>query len=89
MNTYINIASHALWLIILLSFPPLAVSLVIGLIVSLLQALTQVQEQTLTFVPKIVATIATIVFFSTWMCMKLMAFTLEAYKLIPLIGKSQ
>jgi flagellar biosynthesis protein FliQ len=57
VNTYVSLAGEALWLILLLSLPPLLASLVVGLVISLLQALTQVQEQTLTFVPKIIATI--------------------------------
>ncbi|HEV2763296.1 MAG TPA: flagellar biosynthetic protein FliQ, partial [Pyrinomonadaceae bacterium] len=48
MNTYVSLAAEALWLILLLSLPPLLASLVTGLVISLLQALTQVQEQTLT-----------------------------------------
>ena len=67
MNTYVSLAGEALWLILLLSLPPLLASLVVGLVISLLQALTQVQEQTLTFVPKIIATILILIITAAWM----------------------
>jgi flagellar biosynthesis protein FliQ len=51
-----ELASEGLYLILLLSIGPLLVSLIVGLIISLFQALTQIQEQTLTFVPKAIAT---------------------------------
>ena len=67
MNAYVSLAGEALWLILLLSLPPLLASLVVGLVISLLQALTQVQEQTLTFVPKIIATILVLMITAAWM----------------------
>ncbi len=67
MDTYIELAGEALWLILMLSLPPLLASLVVGVVISLLQALTQVQEQTLTFVPKIIATILVLIITAGWM----------------------
>ncbi len=67
MNTYVAMPAEALRLILILSLPPLLASLVVGLVISLLQALTQVQEQTLTFVPKIVATILVLIITAGWM----------------------
>ena len=67
MNTYVSLAGEALFLILWLSLPPLLASLVVGLVISLLQALTQVQEQTLTFVPKIIATILVLIITANWM----------------------
>lgn len=86
MEAYVRIAGEALYLILLLSLPPLLASLVVGLIISLLQALTQVQEQTLTFVPKIIATILTIMIFATWTLTTLMVFTKKVFELIPRVG---
>ncbi len=54
-NLTITVLREAVWLIIKLSFPILLLALVIGVVISLLQALTQIQEQTLTFVPKMLA----------------------------------
>lgn len=56
MDSYISsIAKEGLYLVMILSAPPVLAALTVGLLVSLLQATTQVQEQTLTFVPKLVA----------------------------------
>lgn len=54
-NLAITVLRESVWLIIKLSAPLLLVALVIGVIISLLQALTQIQEQTLTFIPKMLA----------------------------------
>jgi flagellar biosynthesis protein FliQ len=56
MNEAISIAQQGLWLILTLSLVPLLASLLVGLVISLFQALTQIQEQTLTFVPKVIIT---------------------------------
>ncbi len=74
METYLQLSAEALWLILLLSLPPLLASLIVGLTISLLQALTQVQEQTLTFVPKIIATIVVLMMSASWMLDKLTLF---------------
>jgi flagellar biosynthetic protein FliQ len=87
MNAYIHLASEALWLIFLLSMPPLLASLTVGLIVSLLQALTQVQEQTLTFVPKIIATILALMLSANWMLGRLVEFTNHAFDLMLKVGR--
>ena len=63
----IDMARDAIYNIILCAAPPLLVSLVVGLIVSVLQTITSIQEQTLTFVPKIVAVFASIMIFGSWM----------------------
>jgi flagellar biosynthetic protein FliQ len=87
MNPYIHLAAEALWLILLLSMPPLLASLVVGLIVSLLQALTQVQEQTLTFVPKIIATMLAIMLSASWMLGHLVDFANHAFDLMLKVGR--
>ena len=79
MNTYVSLAGEALWLILLLSMPPLLASLVVGLVISLLQALTQVQEQTLTFVPKIIATILVLIITAGWMLDTLREFAARVF----------
>lgn len=67
MDIFTRVAIEGLWLILLLSLFPLLASLIVGLVVSLFQALTQIQEQTLTFVPKIIATILVIMITAPWM----------------------
>ncbi|MFN0124523.1 MAG: flagellar biosynthesis protein FliQ [Blastocatellia bacterium] len=82
MDLYIELAGQALILVLLLAAPPLLASLVVGLAVSLLQALTQVQEQTLTLVPKIFITLLTLLIFAGWMLQKLLNFTGHVFELI-------
>ena len=86
MNAYTTLAAEALWLILLLSLPPLLASLVVGLVVSFLQALTQVQEQTLTFVPKIIATILVLIITSWWMLNTLREFTGRVFETMLRVG---
>ena len=86
MNTYVQLASEALWLILILSLPPLLASLTVGLIISLLQALTQVQEQTLTFVPKIIATILVLMITAGWILDRLLAFSHKVFDVMLRVG---
>ena len=66
-----------------LALPIMLSALVVGVVVSVIQAITSVQEQTMAFVPKIIAVvIASIVFFS-WMMGKVMTFTIELFSSIP------
>lgn len=81
-DIFTRLAQDALWLILLLSLFPLLASLIVGLLVSLFQALTQIQEQTLTFVPKIVATILVIIITAPWMMKWLIAFGIRAFNSI-------
>lgn len=63
----IDIVQNAFVLILILSSPVLIVSVVVGLIVSVFQTITQIQESTLTFVPKMIAGVATIIILLPWM----------------------
>ena len=60
---------------LLLALPMLGLGMIVGLIVSIFQSVTQIQEMTLTFVPKILAVMAGLLFFGPWMLSKLLAFT--------------
>lgn len=71
----IYVGREALLTVLMVSAPILGVSLLVGLLVSILQATTQIQEQTLSFVPKIVAVFAALLFFGAWMMNVLLAFT--------------
>lgn len=64
---FITILQSALFLIIQIAGPILLVSMVVGLIIGVFQSVTQIQEATLTFVPKILAGILTIIFLAPWM----------------------
>lgn len=63
----VTISREALYTICITSAPVLLVSLIVGLIVSIFQTITSIQEQTLTFVPKILAIFATIILLGHWM----------------------
>jgi len=67
----ISIAERAIWTVLLVSGPLLLVALITGLIVSIFQATTSIQEQTLAFVPKIIAVFVAIIFFGPFMITKL------------------
>lgn len=74
-ETVITIARETLVTALLLSAPAMGVGLLVGLIISVIQAITQIQEQTLTFVPKIVAVFLALLFFGPWMINVLTDFT--------------
>ncbi len=81
--TIISLAQQSVKLCVLLSAPMLITALIVGLVISIFQAVTQIQEMTLTFVPKILAMV--LVFFLTmpWMLHKLMEFTQNLILSIP------
>ena len=68
------IASDALFLIIKVSAPILLVSLIVGLIISIFQSVTSIQEQTLTFVPKIIAVFLTLILLGNWVLTQITEF---------------
>lgn len=70
-----NLAREALWMVLLVAGPLLGFSLLVGLIVSVFQATTQIQEQTLAFVPKIVAVLVAGLIFGPWMLRVLVDYT--------------
>ena len=81
----ITLTQNAVTLTLILSAPLLLVAMVVGLLISLFQAITQIQEMTLTFVPKIVAVMATLLFLSSWMITKLVDYTNELIVNLPTI----
>ncbi len=79
----ISIAQQALYVTVMLSAPMLLTSLVVGLVVSILQAATQINEMTLTFIPKLLAIIAAIVIAGPWMVTYFVDFVRRLYEGIP------
>ncbi len=79
----INIMRGGLLQVLLLAAPILLVGMGVGLIISILQATTSLQEQTLTFVPKIAAILGSILLFGPWMANSLVQFTLRLFERIP------
>lgn len=78
-------AREAVYTVLLLSAPLLGTSLIVGLLISIFQATTQIQEQSLTFVPKIVLVLISMIIFGPWMLNLLIAFTTNLFILIPRI----
>jgi len=78
-GSVIHLAREAISLILLLAGPLLAVSLGIGLAVSIFQAATQIQEQTLTFVPKLVGILLTLLFLGGWMMNTMLSFAVDHF----------
>ncbi|MBI1890107.1 MAG: flagellar biosynthesis protein FliQ [Burkholderiales bacterium] len=79
----VQLLADVLWNALLISAPLLAVTLLVGLLVSVLQVVTQVQEMSLTFIPKIVATVIVLVVFGPWMLKRLLAFSASLISNIP------
>lgn len=82
-ETVIYLAKEALGVAILVSAPILGFSMIIGLIVSILQATTQIHEQTLTFLPKIIAAVIALLIFGPWMLSTLLHFTETMFLQLP------
>ncbi|WLV25775.1 flagellar biosynthesis protein FliQ [Aciduricibacillus chroicocephali] len=76
----LSLAQKGVMTILLITGPLLILALAVGLLVSIFQATTQIQEQTLAFVPKIVAVLAGLVFFGPWMLSKMIEFTSSIYQ---------
>ena len=86
-DTVLELTMTAIELGMKIALPILLVGLGVGLIISVFQAITQIQEQTLTFIPKIVATIAVLVIGGPWMLDQLLQYTSELWLSIPdLVG---
>lgn len=68
---------------LLISLPAVGVGLLVGFMISLFQAITQIQEQTLTFVPKVVAVLLTVAFTSPWIISMMVDFTTTLWSAIP------
>jgi len=74
------LAERGIMTILLVAGPILLLALAVGLFVSIFQATTQIQEQTLAFIPKIIAVLVGVVFFGPWMLEKIVEFTMTLYQ---------
>lgn len=78
-NQVLNMAKEALGTAIIVGGPMLAASLLVGLIVSIFQAMTQIQEQTLSFIPKIISIALILVLLGPWMLKIMTAYTINLF----------
>lgn len=79
----IEVVNQAIRVTLMLSAPMLLGALVVGVLVSIFQAVTQINEQTLSFIPKILVIIAALVIFSPWMMETMVSYTRELFISIP------
>jgi flagellar biosynthetic protein FliQ len=79
----LKMMSDMLWTGLIVCIPILGVTMAIGLLISVIQVVTQVQEMSLTFVPKLLAAAAVLIFFGPWMLTKLSQYTIQLWSGIP------
>ncbi len=86
--TIIEFTIEALILVLILSLPSIMVASIVGTLVSLIQALTQVQEQTLSFTVKLIMIAATLYFTSSWMGGEMLRYTTNILAMLPILSGS-
>ncbi|EKN63897.1 flagellar biosynthesis protein FliQ [Schinkia azotoformans] len=81
MNSHfvIGVAEQGIMTVLAVSLPLLLLALGVGLVVSIFQATTQIQEQTLAFIPKIIAVLAGLVFFGPWMLSRIVDYSFQIF----------
>lgn len=79
----LKMISDLFWTGLLVSLPVLGLTMLIGVLISVVQVVTQVQEMSLTFVPKIVTAVIVLVFFGPWMLRKLSQYSTQLWSGIP------
>ena len=82
-DVVLRIAKDMIEITLFVSLPIMGVGLVVGLLISLFQALTQMHEMTLTFVPKIIAVLLSLLFLLPWMMQKLVSYTEQLITNLP------
>ena len=83
----VSIARQAIETTLMCAAPMLIAALAIGLIISIFQAATQINEQTMTFIPKIVGVFVTLLIFAPWILQKMIAFLTAIFNQLPTIGQ--
>ena len=84
-ETIVRIMRESLLMVLLLSGGPMLASMLVGFVVSILQATTQIQEQTLSYVPKLVAVFLTLMIMGPWILSQAVRFTIVLFESIPLV----
>ncbi len=83
----ISLGQDAVLVTLLVASPLLGTGMVVGLMVALFMATTQIQEMTLTFVPKIISVLVALIVFGSWMLVKLVDYTQNLFESIPSLVK--
>jgi flagellar biosynthetic protein FliQ len=84
LDSAVDLIRQTLILALLVSAPMLIIGMVVGIVISLLQAVTQIQEQTLTFIPKIVAMVAAAIFLMPWISHMLIDYATKVFSNAPM-----
>ncbi len=79
----IDLGREALWTVLIIGAPPLATALLVGMLAGMLQALTQIHEQSVAFVPKLIAVLLVLGFMLPWLVARLLHYTSELITGIP------
>jgi flagellar biosynthetic protein FliQ len=79
----LELGKNAVTMTIMLAAPMMVAALVVGLVISIFQALTQIQEQSLTFVPKILAVFGTLLVGGPWLLKNLVNYTVGLFNMLP------
>jgi flagellar biosynthetic protein FliQ len=82
-----DVAKNAMMTVLYLSMPMLGISLIVGLTISIFQATTSIQDQTLTFIPKLITILASVALFGSWMGKMMVTYTIDLYDSILTIIK--
>ncbi|HEV7751504.1 MAG TPA: flagellar biosynthesis protein FliQ [Baekduia sp.] len=82
-DVVVSLATQAMSLALKISLPLLGVGLLVGVLISIIQAVTQIQEQTLAFIPKVLAMAAVLVIGGPWMLNQLLSYTSDLWTSIP------
>ncbi|MEQ9462684.1 MAG: flagellar biosynthesis protein FliQ [Haliea sp.] len=82
-ETVLDVGMDALWLAVLLAAPLLLSALAVGLLIGIFQAATQIQEMTLSFIPKLIALVVALFVAGPWMLQVVITFTQRLYSEIP------
>lgn len=83
MNQLVYVTQEALFLVLIASAPPILLSLIVGFLISVFQATTQIQEQTLTFAPKVVVVFGVLAMMGSWIGSQLLRFTFRLFDQFP------
>jgi flagellar biosynthesis protein FliQ len=85
-TTVLELANNTLMMTLLLSLPVLGVSLVVGIVIGILQAATQIHESTITFVPKILVLFLVLALLGPWMLHNMVGFTSDLFAKLPALA---
>jgi len=83
----IALGRSAIYTTLLVAAPMLIFSLIIGLIIAILQAITQIHEMTLTFIPKIISVALALIIFLPWMINTILSYTTQLFETIPMLAR--